>query len=454
MNSKKALIPIAVLLLTVISFYSMINTNMKTANEYKSVLDTARDYASQGIVDDAVKYFKKALEYKMDDDIYIEYVNVYVDNGQEKKALRVAEEMVKEINDSSKVYECLLDRYIALKDYESCFSLDDEASKKHLKSDGFSSKMAEIEYTYAQDYQIYSEVKAFSGGYAAVKSGELFGIIDETGNRVLSKAYSNAGYFSYYTNKNNKEDSGFIIPVSEEDGIWKYISDTGNKKIEIDDSLKFNTLGLYIDNGLTAASIDGKYSYYNADFEKQFGDYLYAGAFNNGRAAVQLSENEWFIINEKGETLNSTPFVDIVLDEKEIAFRNERAFVLIDNYYYMVDTEGKIIGEQKYTSARPFLSVQDNDKSDALAAVCLNGKWGFVDKSGKLIIEPQFMDARSFSNSFAAVEMNGKWGFVSSDGSIVIDFTFDNVKDFNSKGCVFVEMNSRWSLIKLFRYNH
>ena len=94
----------------------MVDTNMKTAREYKEVLDTARDYASEGIVDDAVKYYKKALEYKTDAATYIEYVNVYVDNGQEKKALRVAEEMVKEVKNSAPAYECLLDRYIALKE--------------------------------------------------------------------------------------------------------------------------------------------------------------------------------------------------------------------------------------------------------------------------------------------------------------------------------------------------
>lgn len=454
MKGKKVLIPIAVLLLTVISFYSMVDTNMKTAREYKQVLDTARDYASEGIVDDAVKYYKKALEYKTDAATYIEYVNVYVDNGQEKKALRVAEEMVKEVKNSAPAYECLLDRYIALKDYESCFSLDDEVTKKHVRSDGFAAKMSQIEYTYAQDYQIYAEVKTFSGGFAAVKSGELYGIVDETGNRVLNKSYKDAGCFSYYTNENNTDDSGYVIPVLTEDGRWMYISSTGNKKIEIDSSLKFETLGLYVDKGLIAASIDGKYSYYDTDFEEQFGGYVYASTFNCGRAAVMTAENEWYIINEKGERINETPYLDVILDEKEIAFRNDRAFVLIDSNYYLIDIDGKIIGDQKYTDAQPFLSVKNNDNTPVLAAVCMNGKWGFVDTDGKIVIEPQFMNAHSFSNAYAAVEVNGKWGFIVSDGTLIIDYTFDDVKDFNSKGCVFTNTNSRWSLIKLYRYNH
>lgn len=458
MNSKiKILIPLAVLILTVVSFYSMLDTNMKTVKEYRNILDTARNYASQGIVDDAVKYYEKALEYKSDVNTYIEYVNVYVDNGYEKKALRVAEEMVDEISDSKEAYECLLDRYISLEDYESCFSLDDEAGKKHVKSDGFEKKMMEIEYSYSYDYQIYDDVNAFSGGYASVKSGEYYGIIDEKGNRVLNNAYKDAGYFSYYTNAKSTDDSGYVLPVCTKDGRWMYISPSGSKKIELSGDLKFDKLGLYVDKGLTAASIDGKFAYYNTNFEKQFGEYLFAGTFNCYRAAVQTGENEWYIINEKGEMLNSIPYLEVVLDEKGIAFRNDRAFVLIDSNYYMIDTDCNVIGEQKYMNAKPFLdslNSSDVNNNAVLAAVCIDGKWGFINVDGKTVIEPQFMDAHSFSKSFAAVSQDGKWGFILPDGSIAIDYIFEDVKDFNGKGCVFTYENSRWTLIKLYRDNH
>lgn len=461
MKANKILIPIVVLVVTVISAYSLITTNIKDAKAYNDTLSTARDYASQGIVDDAVKYYEKALDLKCDVDTYIEYVNVYVNNGYEKKALRVAEQMVEDIDDSPKAYECLLDRYIALKSYEDCFKLDDEAANRKLRSDGFIKKMSEIQYAYDLDYQSYSSVNAFSSGFAAVESDELYGVIDETGGRVLSKAYSKAGCFSYYTNDNNKDDSGYVIPVCTKDGEWMYISSTGNKKIEINKNLKFDYLGLYVDNGLIAASIDGKYAYYNTKFEKQFGDYNYASTFNCGCAAVKVNEAEWYIINEKGEKLNSTPYLDVVLDSKEIAFRNDRAFVMIDGNYCMIDTSCNVIGKQKFVDAKPFLDIKQvdkkgkNDNSEVvLAAVCSNGKWGYVDTDCNFIIKPQFQDAHSFSNSFAAVNKDGKWGFITPDGSIAIDYQFEDVGDFNTKGCVFTSTNSRWALIKLYKFNH
>ncbi len=457
-KSNKILIPFAILIITVISAYSLVTTNIKDRQEYNKILATARDYASQGIVDDAVKYYEKAIALNCDVDTYIEYVNVYVNNGYSKKALRVAEEMVKATDKSPKAYECLLDRYLDLKQYEECFKLDDEVTKKKVRSEGFNKKMSEIEYEYGLDYQMYQSVGTFSGGCAAVQSDGLYGFIDETGGRVLNKTYEKAGCFSYFTNSKNKDDSGYVIPVCTKDGKWMYVSSSGNKKIEISDDIKFDYLGLYIDNGLTAASVAGKYAYYNAAFEKQFGDYEYASTFNCGCAAIRTGENEWYIINEKGEKLNSTPYLDVVLDSKEIAFRNNRAFVMTDGNYYMIDTSCKVVGKQKFMDAQPFINTKmnngKNDDSCVLAAVCVEGKWGYVDEESNFVIEPQFQEAHSFSNSFAAVSKDGKWGFINNKGTVVIDYTFDDVGDFNTKGCVFTLSNSRWSLIKLYRYNH
>lgn len=461
MKTNKILIPVMVLVVTAVSAYSLITTNIKAINTYNNILSSAREYASQGIVDDAVKYYEQAIALDCNVDTYIEYVNVYVNNGYAKKALRVAEQMVEDIDDSPKAYECLLDQYIALEAYEDCFKLDDEVTSRKLRSDAFAKKMKDIEYSFTYDYQMYSAVNAFSGGFSAVASDGLYGIIDETGNRVLNKNFAKAGCFSYYTNKNNKDDSGYVIPVCTKEGEWKYISSTGNKKIEIDSGLKFDTLGLYIDNGLIAASISGKYAYYNSNFEKQFGDYEYASAFNCGCAAIRTGKAEWYIINEKGEKLNSTPYLDVVLDSKEIAFRNDRAFVMIDGEYCMIDTSCNVVGETKFLDAKTFINTKQVDEKNnvdtsktALAAVCYGGKWGFVDTECNFVIEPQYQKAKSFSNSFAAVSKDGKWGFINADGSVVIDYQFEDVGDFNSKGCVFTSTNSRWSLIKLYKYNH
>lgn len=51
--------------------------------------------------------------------------------------------------------------------------------------------------------------------------------------------------------------------------------------------------------------------------------------------------------------------------------------------------------------------------SEGLASVELNGKWGFIDKTGKEVIPFIYDSVWYFSEGLAAVELNGKWGYIS-----------------------------------------
>ena len=93
-------------------------------------------------------------------------------------------------------------------------------------------------------------------------------------------------------------------------------------------------------------------------------------------------------------------------------------------------------------------------EADGYAAVKVDGKWGFVDKTGKMVIEPQFADAHSFANGYAAIKKNGKWGFIDENGEIVIRAQFEDARDFNDKGNVFVKDGTQWRLLELLRNNY
>ena len=58
--------------------------------------------------------------------------------------------------------------------------------------------------------------------------------------------------------------------------------------------------------------------------------------------------------------------------------------------------------------------------SEGLACVKLNGKCGFIDKSGKEIIPCIYDVAYEFSDGLVGVELNGKWGFIDKSGKEII----------------------------------
>jgi formylglycine-generating enzyme required for sulfatase activity len=73
-------------------------------------------------------------------------------------------------------------------------------------------------------------------------------------------------------------------------------------------------------------------------------------------------------------------------------------------------------------------------------------KWGFCDRSKKIVIECIYSWVAFFIEEFAAVELNGKYGFINKSGKEVIVPNYDSVKDF-SDGTACVKMNGKWHYI-------
>ena len=97
-----------------------------------------------------------------------------------------------------------------------------------------------------------------------------------------------------------------------------------------------------------------------------------------------------------------------------------------------IDKSGKtVIDASRYETAGDF--------SDGLAPVkVLRQGWGFIDKTGSLVIAPKFESTLGFKEGFAPVLVAGKWGFINKDGSLVIANQFDWVAHF-SEGVAIVE---------------
>lgn len=57
-------------------------------------------------------------------------------------------------------------------------------------------------------------------------------------------------------------------------------------------------------------------------------------------------------------------------------------------------------------------------------------RFGYVDRTGRFVIQPQFDSARNFAEEMACVELDGKWGFIDPTGRLVIPPQFDWAYDF------------------------
>ncbi|MDR2467074.1 MAG: WG repeat-containing protein [Prevotellaceae bacterium] len=84
--------------------------------------------------------------------------------------------------------------------------------------------------------------------------------------------------------------------------------------------------------------------------------------------------------------------------------------------------------------------------SEGLAAVKLNGKYGFIDRTGMEIIPFRYDDAGAFSEGLAKVRTNGKWGFIDKMGKEAIPSIYDNVGSF-SEGLVAAQSEGKYGFI-------
>jgi hypothetical protein len=81
-----------------------------------------------------------------------------------------------------------------------------------------------------------------------------------------------------------------------------------------------------------------------------------------------------------------------------------------------------------------------------IVSLKLNGKWGFVDKTGKNVTSFIYENISTFSEGFAAVKQNGKWGYINKTGNMTIPYTYENANHF-SGGLAAVKQNGKWGYI-------
>jgi len=212
--------------------------------------------------------------------------------------------------------------------------------------------------------------------------------------------------------------SDFWFPVVV-DGKAGYIDRTGKVVIEP----KFDGAS-YFSEGLARVS-SGRDTIITAGFRQGFID----------ETGTLVIKPQWDVVSHFSEGLAAVGF-----DQTKIAFKVKgRTFYTSASHtryrWGFVDKTGKLVVETK------FVDVSEFRKGLAMAAVNVmsDRKYGFIDKQGNWVIQPRFEHANQFSEGLALVFVNGKYGFVDRSGKVVIKPVFASARDF-SEGLACVKL--------------
>lgn len=123
-----------------------------------------------------------------------------------------------------------------------------------------------------------------------------------------------------------------------------------------------------------------------------------------------------------------------------------KSFTKKKKYGYKDSNTGKVVIKPVYDFVQPFFYSSLRGKD--LAYVSVGGKYGYIDKDGNMVIEPQFDGADRFSDGLAMVLVDGKRGFIDKTGRLVIPARYDDAGSFGSyEGLAPVKLKGEWMMI-------
>jgi WG containing repeat len=326
----------------------------------------------------------------------------------------------------------------------------------------------------------FEEVQRFNGNRAAVRLDGKWGYIDRTGRLVISAQYASASPFyehrafvvRHTARTSFNSVGGFIDEngqsIGEErfsegsrfnEGVAIARLDTGSKvpKVSILDNagnLKIlKNVHIYepgmFRNGLAPAIYvnspqEGKSlitDLLNSRNDEQSGfinhegefaiqpKFESVGEFSDGIAPVK-QDGKWGLITSKGDFLLKPQFENqplhlgcglILIEEWKTVIENlnvtingmnrQRSNSRIAVRYGLIDIQGQRLS--------PTDKEYIGQISEGFLLFELNGKKGFMDTTGKVIITPQFDQATAFYSGRSKVRINGKEHYIDRTGTII-----------------------------------
>ena len=309
------------------------------------------------------------------------------------------------------------------------------------------------------EYEEITSLKGVSGNLLIKKDGKV-GIANLTGQVIVSPTYKDIT-----TLKEGYKNEYIIVDESNNKGV---ISTSGNVLIEP----KYKDIQ-YIDSGDNFAVNDGKWKIANnkgevfldlgyeeirnikgesvivkksgkygitelsgtVKIEPQFEELNYAFSIYY----IAKKEGKYGIINVNGETIIPFEYIGMSYVEEGaliVADKTESSTVIFDSnlaqkFEGIVSEINKEHGFIKVYNNETYIyynfKFEEKTASDFLSKNTLylskkDGKYGFVDKDGNVVVDYIYEDATEQNEyGYAAVKLNGKWGCIDKIGKRVLE---------------------------------
>ena len=331
-------------------------------------------------------------------------------------------------------------------EYEEITALKGVKSNFIVKKDGNVGLVNEVGQTIVRtEYNNVIALKdEYKSEYIIINAENKYGLISTSGTVLIEAKYDEVKYIG----------SSHLFAVKEAD-TWK-LFDTEQNKIVIDGEYK-DIVEAKSEN-IIVVDEDGKYGALNKDntvkIEPQYEDLKYAfsiyyiakkdekyGIINSENQAVIEFEYQNMIYVENGgfiqadKTDTETVIFDNNLGQKVVGIVSD---INTEKGYIKVYTNN----EYKYYNFK----LEEKNSADLLTSSTLllskkDGKYGYVDKSGNVVVDYIYEDATEQNTlGFAAVKKDGVWGSINKTGAISLE------PSVNLDNSIYIDFIGTWHL--------
>ncbi|MCR5679211.1 MAG: WG repeat-containing protein [Prevotella sp.] len=263
----------------------------------------------------------------------------------------------------------------------------------------------------------------FFCGRGSYKKGDNYGAIDKYGNVKIDFKYKWLA-FGY--------DDG--VGVMRDETNLLGLIDTCGREIQPCQWTHINLLGEYLAYVKTGNASQLIHADSTGAVVKAMSDYSMVHELHEGMAVCTKNGLSGYITKD-GDVVSPCKW------KNAREFSHGLAAVRNDSIWGYLDKKGNVAIQFKFRWADSF--------SEGLAAAALYHAplYGYIGTSGNFVLEPQWVQVRGFHQGLAATKKEGKWGYIDKNGSVVIKHQYNEAEDFDTDGLAWVRNDSTWVLI-------
>lgn len=306
---------------------------------------------------------------------------------------------------------CDYDEITTLKSIKENFLI-----RKENKVGLANSKGQEIIKTEYKDIRTLKE--GYKNEYIIIDENDNCGVISTTGAIILAPAYKEIKYIGSSDNYAVTIDGAWTLIKRNGEVInnaYNYVSIKG-ENVVVEQEGKYGIITTKGEEKIAPTYENLEYAFSVYYIAKQEGKY---GIINiDNQVVIPFDYINMYYLEDKNVLVGDITQTETILFDSNLAQKLKGLFVFEDEYI-----KARIDGQNKYYNYR-FEEKQNRDllTKNTLFLSEKDGKYGYVNVSGDVVVNYIYDDAKEQNEAgYAAVKQNGKWGVIDRAGKLILE---------------------------------